>query len=155
MAALSGTGVWFLAPATICNSSFRGLVTFFWPLQAPHEHMLHRHACSQNIHTHKMNVKTKKNALSQLTLKLQQQQSYTWKSEKQLLSLYKVGASAVLFWKVYPQSMMKDDGPDISEGSISTTGCINSESWGKDEKTNREQSPAVLWSRHPANSSKN
>lgn len=47
------TQVQFLAPTTVCNSSSRESNTFFWPLQVPGTHMVHRQTCRQNTYTHK------------------------------------------------------------------------------------------------------
>lgn len=37
-----------------CNSGFRGSDALFWPPLALNVHTVHRHTCTQNIHTHKI-----------------------------------------------------------------------------------------------------
>jgi len=43
---------------TISDSRSNGSKAWFWPLQAPGKHMIHRHTYRQNMHMHK--IKTNK-----------------------------------------------------------------------------------------------
>ena len=55
--------IYFPAPiqwlTTALNSSSRKRNTLLWPPQAPGMHVVHRNACRQNTHTHKIKEKLK------------------------------------------------------------------------------------------------
>lgn len=130
----------FRAPVlfqTICNSSFMGSNTLFWPLQATGTHRVHRHTCKPNTHTHNLFFFSKVCILS-----LAQDPSLVPSNQVgQLSTSCSFRGSDALFWTLWVPTLRSTYLPYqiVYRNNAGVTPIKAAEDWCRNDKRPTEQ----------------